>query len=143
MLNTDQGDVILRTVRPLFGNNEKTDSFRTLLRIWSPGKQQMNNVIRHIVVSISDKLLGAFYQIMSFFLFGSACNDISHCAPCMRFSQTHCTGPFPTEHILAKFIFLYIRTKGVDQVCRTSCKRCSNGKSLVGSKLGFFADNSD
>jgi hypothetical protein len=107
MFNTKNRHVILRTVQSNFGDNKKADALCAFRRICCTCQQQVDDVIRHVVVTICDKLLGAINQIVSIFLLCCAGGDITYGTSGLRLCQTHGAGPFAAKHFFAIIVFLF------------------------------------
>ena len=141
MFNADHLHVIRCSIYSNFRNNKKADTFSSFRGICGACQQKMDDVFRHIMVTVCDKLFCTFYQVVSSFLFCCTGGSIADCTSGLRFCQTHRSGPLAAEHFFAKGVFLFFWTKSVNQVCRTGCEWCADGKCLVCRQLGFFSND--
>ena len=138
-----QGYIILGTILTEFGNNEEADALGSIRSTFRSGKEQVDDVFRHVMVTGGNELLGALDQIMSFRLQDRSGDDVSDRTTGMRLCETHGPGPGPIKHVFAIFFFLLVRTEIHNQIGGTGSQGIADAKGLICSKLNFFGGHSN
>ena len=139
MLQPDTGDGVTRSVIEKFGHNEERDSLHVFGSVRRAGENEMDDVLRHVVLAVGDENLLAADLISAVrLLFRFRANEAEVRAG-LRLGEVHGAGPLSCNESGQVFLFLSVRTVQRNRLNRPLIEQRAQAERHIGP-LPHFLD---